>query len=411
MAERVVITGMGAITPIGNTVESYWEALKLGTIGIDYIKSFDTEQFECKIAGELKEYDSSKYFEKKEAKRLDKVSQYAIIASEEAFKAANISSETVDMERVGVIFGSGIGGIDTIEQETGKLIAKGPSRVSPFFIPMAIANMPAGNVAIKLGAKAVCTSVVTACATGTNAIGEAFKALQVGRADIIIAGGAEASITPLSIAGFSALSALSKGSNPLEASTPFDINRSGFVMAEGAGALVLETLTHAQKRNAKIYAEIVGYGATCDAYHITAPAPGGEGGARAMQIAIEDANISPEDISYINAHGTSTPYNDVLETMAIKKVFGENTAVPISSTKSMTGHLLGAAGAVEAIACIKSMEDGFIHGTMGYKDKDPECDLDYVVNQGRDLDVKYTLSNSLGFGGHNACIVLKRWEG
>lgn len=409
--KRVVITGMGAITPLGKDTVAYWEGLKEGRLGIDYIKSFDTTDFECKIAAEIKDYDETAYFERKEAKRLDRVSQYAMIAAREAMAQAGLKPENANFERVGVILGSGIGGIDTIENEANKLAQRGPQRVSPFFIPMAIANMPAGNVAIDQGAKGLCTSIVTACATGTNAIGEAFKALQVGREDVIIAGGSEASITRLSIAGFSALSALSKGQSPEKASTPFDMNRSGFVMGEGAGVLVLETLEHAERRGAPILAEIVGYGATCDAYHITAPAPEGEGGARAMAMALADAGIGPEAISYINAHGTSTPYNDALETLAIKKIFGEQSPVPISSTKSLTGHLLGAAGAVEAIACVKSLMEGFIHGTYGYETPDPLCDLDYVVNGGRAVQVDYALSNSLGFGGHNACIILKRWDG
>ncbi|MCT4661664.1 MAG: beta-ketoacyl-ACP synthase II [Tissierellales bacterium] len=408
--KRVVITGMGALTPVGNDTETYWESLKKGNLGIDFIKRFDTKDHDAKIAAELKDFNPKDFLDRKEIKRLDPVSQYALVSVMEAAKDADLDMEKINPERVGVLFGSGIGGIDTIESQAIRLHERGPSRVSPFFIPMGIVNMAAGNIAIKVGAKGVCTSIVTACATSTNAIGEAFKIIQTGRADIMVSGGAEASITPLSIAGFSSMSALSQADHPSEASTPFDLNRSGFVMGEGAGTLILEELEHAQKRGAKIYAELVGYGATCDAHHITAPAPGGEGGARAMKEALADANIGAESIDYINAHGTSTPYNDKLETAAIKTVFGEDTKVAISSTKSMTGHLLGAAGAIEAIACIKALQENFVPGTIGYKTPDPECDLDYVPNEGREMEVKYALSNSLGFGGHNATIILKKWE-
>ena len=410
MNKRVVITGLGALTPIGNDTETFWENIKTSQIGIDFIKRFDTVDHECKIAAELKDFDPKLNLDRKEIKRLDPVAQYAIVATEEAVKDAEIDMTKINPERVGVLYGSGIGGIDTIEKQAIRLHEKGPSRVSPFFIPMGIVNMAAGNIAIKVGAKGVCTSIVTACATSTNAIGEAFKIIQSGRADIMISGGSEASITPLSIAGFSSMSALSKADNPKEASIPFDINRNGFVMGEGAGTVILEDLDHAIKRGAKIYAEIVGYGATCDAHHITAPAPGGEGGARAMKEALRDANIQPQEISYINAHGTSTPYNDKFETAAIKTVFGENTKIPVSSTKSMTGHLLGAAGSVEAIACVKALQEGFVPATVGYQTPDPECDLDYVPNVGRQEKLQYALSNSLGFGGHNATIILKKWE-
>jgi 3-oxoacyl-[acyl-carrier-protein] synthase II len=310
-----------------------------------------------------------------------------------------------------VIVGSGIGGLGTIEEQAGKLINRGPKRVSPFFIPMSIINMASGNVAIALGAKGLCNTVVTACASGTNAVGEAFRNLQHGYADIIVAGGTEAAVTLLGVAGFEAMTALSTNSDPSRASIPFDVERDGFVMAEGSGMMVLETLEHAKARNAKIYGEIVGYGFTCDAHHITAPAPGGEGGARAMKLAIEEAGIEPSDVSYINAHGTSTPYNDKFETQAIKTAFGDAARnIPVSSTKSMTGHMLGAAGAIEAIICIKALEEGFIPATAGLSKADPECDLDYVPGKGRDKELSYALSNSLGFGGHNASIILKKWE-
>lgn len=410
MKHRVVVTGMEAITPIGNNVETFWENSKKGKCGIDFIKSMDTTNYKVKIGAEVKDFVPENYIDKKEAKRMDRYCQLAMAAAKMAVEDSGLNLESIDKERMGVLVGSGIGGLGTIEKEYEKLLQKGPGRVSPMLIPMIISNMASGNIAIQYGAKGICTSVVTACATGTNAIGESLRILQYGTADIMITGGSEASITQLGLAGFTSLTALSTSTDVTRASIPFDKEREGFVMGEGAGVLILETLEHAIKRGAKIYAEVVGYGATGDAYHMTAPHPEGEGGARAMALAIKDAGINPEDISYINAHGTSTPYNDKLETLAIKKVFGENAYnIPISSTKSMTGHLLGAAGAVEGIVCVKALQEGFIPPTIGYKVKDEECDLDYVPNVGRKADLKYALSNSLGFGGHNASIILKKW--
>lgn len=410
MKNRVVITGIGAITPLGNDVNSFWKETKEGKCGIDYITIFNAERLKVKIAAEVKNFNPENYMDRKEAKRTDRYCQFAIAAAKEAVKDSGLDLENMNKERLGVVIGSGIGGLSTIEREVKNLVEKGPNRVSPFFIPMSIGNMAAGNIAIRYGAKGMCTSVVTACATGTNAIGDSMRLIQNGMADVIIAGGTEASITEIGIAGFTNLTALSKSNDPNNASTPFDANRSGFVMGEGAGILILESLEHAQKRNAKIYAEVAGYGATCDAYHMTAPAPDGEGGARAMKLAIEDAGIEPSEVSYINAHGTSTPLNDKYETMAIKSVLGEAAyKVPVSSTKSMTGHLLGASGAIEAIVCIKALNEGFLPPTIGYKTSDPDCDLDYVPNSGREAKLNYAMSNSLGFGGHNATIVLKNW--
>ncbi len=412
MKNRVVITGMGAVTPIGNDVNSFWNNIKEGTCGIDVIKSFDITNFKCKLAAEVKDFDVTVALDKREARKMDKYCQYAMVAASEAVKNSGLDLEVEDRERIDVIVGSGIGGIGTIEREHTKLMEKGPSRVTPYLIPMIIGNMAAGNIAIKYGAKGMCSSVVTACATGTNAIGDSFHRIQDGRADIIIAGGAEASVSPLALAGFASLTALSKSEDPLRASIPFDKERDGFIMGDGAGIVVLESLEHAQKRNAKIYAEVKGYGATCDAYHITSPSPDGEGAARSMVMALIDGDIKAEEISYINAHGTSTPYNDKFETVAIKAAFGEYAyKVPVSSTKSMTGHLLGASGAIEAIVCAKALEEGFIPATIGYKVPDEDCDLDYVPNIGRREQLKYTMSNSLGFGGHNATIILKKWDG
>lgn len=412
MKNRVVITGMGAVTPIGNDINSFWHNIKEGTCGIDVIKSFDISNFKCKLGAEVKDFDVTVALDKREARKMDKYCQYAMVAAEEAVKNSGLDIETIDSERLAVVVGSGIGGLSTIELEHKKLIEKGPGRVSPFLIPMIIGNIAAGSIAIKYGAKGKCTSVVTACATGTNAIGDAFHMIQDGRADIIIAGGAEGSITPLALAGFASLTALTNSEDPLRASIPFDKERSGFVMGEGAGIVILESLEHAEKRNAKIYSEITGYGATCDAYHITSPSPDGEGAARAMVLALKDGDVKAEEVSYINAHGTSTPYNDKFETAAIKSAFGEYAyKIPVSSTKSMTGHLLGASGAIEAIVCIKALEEGFVPATIGYKVPDEECDLDYVPNCGRKEQLKYAISNSLGFGGHNATILFKKWDG
>lgn len=411
MLNRVVITGMGAVTPIGNDVKTFWENCKNGVSGIDYIKGFDTTDFKVKIAAEVKDFEAEQYIARKETKRMDKFCQYAIAASEQALKQSGLDLDTLDKYKFGVLIGSGIGGLGTIEKECGKLFQKGPSRISPLFIPMAISNMASGNVAIRYGAKGVCTSVVTACASGTNAIGEAFNILQKGTADVMIAGGSEASVTPLGVAGFTTLTALSTKNDLERSSIPFDKERDGFVIGEGAGVVIMETLDHALKRGANILCEIVGYGSTCDAYHMTSPDPDGEGAARSMELALADAGISKDQVSYINAHGTSTPYNDKFETIAIKKVFGEQAyKIPVSSTKSMTGHLLGAAGAIEAIICINSILDDFIPPTIGLKVKDEECDLDYVPNVGRKTEVNVAMSDSLGFGGHNATILLKKWK-
>ncbi len=412
MQKRVVITGMGTINPVGNNLNDYWNALLEGKCGIDIIKAFDPSDFKAKTAGEVKDFNPSELIGRKEAKRLDRFSQFAIVAAKEALAHSKLDMDKIDKNRAGAVIGSGIGGLATIEAEQTKLLNSGPDRVSPLFIPMAISNMAAGNVAITIGLKGICTSVVTACASATNAIGEAFKLIQSGNQDIVFAGGAEASITPLAIAGFASMTALSTSADPKRASIPFDKDRDGFVMGEGAGVLVLESLEHAQQRGADIYGEIVGYGCSSDAYHITSPEPSGEGGARAMSNALEDANVKPEEVIYINAHGTSTPYNDKIETAAIKRVFGEHSKdMVINSTKSMTGHLLGAAGAVEAIASIMSLKEGVVHPTVGLVTPDEECDLAYVKGEKRVVDVKYAISNSLGFGGHNASLLFKKWEG
>ncbi len=411
MERRVVITGLGAITPIGNNTEEFWKGIKAGKCGIDEITHFDTTNFKVKLAAEVKGYNPEEYFDRKAAKRLDTFSQFAIIAAKEAWEDSKLDKETENMERVGVIVGSGIGGLETMEKEMANIHEKGPDRVSPMFIPMNIANMAAGNVAIELGAKGESISMVTACASGTHCIGESFRMIKNGYQDIVIAGGTEAAITPIGIAGFTNIKALSQSTDKNRASIPFDKERSGFVMGEGAGILVLEELEHAKARNAKIYAEIVGYGATSDAYHITSPAPEGEGGARAMKIAMEEANVKPEEITYINAHGTSTHLNDSCETAAVKTALGEaSKKVMVSSTKGNTGHLLGAAGGIEAVVCAKAVEEGFVPATINYKVPDEECDLDIVPNEGRKVEVKYAMSNSLGFGGHNASILLKKYE-
>ena len=411
MERRVVITGLGAITPIGNDAKEFWKSIKEGKCGIDQITKFDTTDFKVKLAAKVKGYNPEDYFDRREAKRLDTFSQYAMIASREAWKDSRLDKETENMERVGVIIGSGIGGIETIETENQKCIERGPDRVSPMYIPMGILNMATGNVAIDIGAKGESMAMVTACASGTHCIGESFRMIKHGYQDVVLAGGTEAGITPLSIAGFTNIKALTKSEDKNRASIPFDKERSGFVMAEGAAVIVLEELEHAKKRGAKIYAEIVGYGATSDAYHITSPAPGGEGGARAMKIAMEEGKVNPEDITYINAHGTSTHLNDSCETQAIKTALGEaSKKVMVSSTKGHTGHLLGAAGGVEAIVCAKAIDEGFVPATINYKVPDEECDLDVVPNEGRNIEVKYAMSNSLGFGGHNSTILFKKYE-
>jgi 3-oxoacyl-[acyl-carrier-protein] synthase II len=409
--KRVVVTGLGAITPIGNNVDQFWSSLQNGVCGIDKITHFDAADFKCQIAGEVKDFDVTQFIDKKDARKMDRYAQFAVVAAEEALKNSGIDMEKEDSWRVGVITGSGVGGIETMEEQHKTMMERGSGRVSPFFIPMMISNMGAAQIAIRTGAQGINENVVSACAGGTNAVGDAFRHIQAGTNDVILAGGAEAAITPLSFAGFCSMKALStRNDDPKTASRPFDAERDGFVMGEGAGFVVLEELEHAKARGANIICEIVGYGATDDAYHITSPIPGGAGGAKAMEFALKDAGITPEDVTYINAHGTSTPYNDQFETEAIKSVFGDAAyKVAVSSTKSMTGHLLGAAGGIEAIACALSIRDGFIPATISYQNPDPVCDLDIVPNEGRKQEVTYAMSNSLGFGGHNATIVLKKY--
>lgn len=408
---RVVITGIGAVTPIGNNIDEFWSNSKDGKLGIDFITRLNTDDLDVKIAGEVKNFDPSNVLDKKEMRRFDRFTQFAVVAADEAVKMANINFKAINRDRFGVIIGSGIGGFETMESGFRTLFDRGAKRVSPMFIPMSIINLVAGNVAIRYGANGICSSAVTACSTGTNNIGDAFRQIKHGYSDIILAGGAEAPITKMSIAGFNSMKALNISNNIERASIPFDKHRAGFVMGEGAGVLVLESLDHANERGAKILGEIVGYGSTCDAYHITSPDPEGNGAAKSMKYAINEANLDVSDINYINAHGTSTLYNDKFETLAIKKVFEDYAKnIPISSTKSMTGHLLGAAGAIESIICIKALIDGYIPPTIGYKFLDEECDLDYVPNKGRKKELKYALSNSLGFGGHNSSLVFKRWE-
>lgn len=411
MERRVVITGLGAITPIGNNVDETWKGIENKECGIDNISLFDNSNFKTKLDAEVKEYAPLNYFDAKQAKRFDRSSQFAVIASREAVKNSGISQENTDYERVGVFVSSGIGGLKTIQEQCETNYEKGNNRVSPMFIPMTIANMPAGNIAIEFGFKGESISIVTACASSTHAIGEAYKTIKQGYEDVIIAGGTEASICSVGIAGFENMKALSTVQDKNRASIPFDKERSGFVMGEGAGILVLEELEHAKKRGAHIYAELIGFGSTTDAYHITSPCPDGEGGAKAMVRAIKDANIEPKDIDYINAHGTSTHLNDLTETMAIKTALGEaSSTVMVSSTKGNIGHLLGAAGGVEAVICVKAMENELVPPTINYKEKDEECDLDIVPNEPRKAKLNITMSNSLGFGGHNASIIFKSYE-
>ncbi len=411
MSRRVVVTGMGAITPIGNDVETFWEGLKEKKLGIGPISYFDTTDYKVKLAAEVKGFDPKQYMDPKAARRMETFSQFAVAATKEALENAGLDMEKEDPYRVGVAVGSGIGSLQAMERDHKKLLEKGPSRVNPLLVPMMISNMAAGNVAIQFGLKGKCINVVTACATGTHSIGEAFRSIQYGEADVMVAGGTESSITPLGVAGFTALTALSTSEDPAHASRPFDENRDGFVMGEGAGVVVLESLEHAQARGAKILAEVVGYGATCDAYHITSPAEDGSGAARAMTEAMKDAGIQPEDIDYVNAHGTSTHHNDLFETKAIKLALGDHAyKTRINSTKSMIGHLLGAAGGVEFIVCVKSIQDGFIHATAGLEVPGEGCDLDYTMGEGVSTDVRYAISNSLGFGGHNGSLIVKRFE-
>lgn len=414
MERRCVITGLGAVTPLGNTVEEYWNGLKNGVCGIDYIKKFDTTDYKVKIAAEIKDFDPEQYMTKKDVKRNDLFAIYALAAGMQAFEDSKLDMEKEDADRIGVIVGSGVGGLMTMEEQVKRLTDKGPSRVSPLFITMTIGNMAAGNIAIRVGAKGVCEDIVTACATGTNAIGTAFRNIKHGYLDACIAGGAEGAICGIGVAGFTNLTALSTEEDPKKACRPFDKERNGFVMGDGSGILVLEELEHALARGAKIYGEVAGYGATADAYHVTLPEPTGEGAAKAMKFAMQEAGITPEQVGYINAHGTSTHANDVGETKAIKLAMGEECAknIPISSTKSMTGHLLGAAGAIEAIACVKALEEGFLPPTINYHTPDEECDLDYIPNVGREAkEAEYALSNSLGFGGHNGVLCFKKWTG
>ncbi|MDS0527012.1 beta-ketoacyl-ACP synthase II [Clostridium sp. SHJSY1] len=411
MNRRVVITGMGAVTPLGNNVETYWNNIKEGKLGIDYIKNVDSSNLDVKIAGEVKDFSPEEVIGKKEARRLDRFTQFALVAADEAVKNSGLDLETIDKKRFGVYVGSGIGGLITIDNDIRKHESSTNKRVSPFFITMSIVNLVAGNIAIKFGAKGPCTSMVTACATGNNNIGEAFRLIKNGYADVMLAGGSEASITPIGIGGFYSMKALSPTSDPKRASIPFDKDRNGFVMGEGGAILVLETEESAKKRGATILAEVVGYGSTCDAYHITSPDPEGEGAADSMLDAITEAGIAKDEVSYVNAHGTSTPLNDKYETIAIKRALGNHAyKIPVSSTKSMTGHLLGGAGAIEAVACIKALQDGFVPPTIGLENVDEGLDLDYVPNVGRKQDLKYVLSNSLGFGGHNATLLFKKWE-
>lgn len=412
MTNRVVITGMGAVTPLGNTVDEFWKGLKAGKNGIAPITKFDATETGITVAGELKDFDATNYMQRKISKRMDEFSRYGVAAAVQAVEESGIDREKTDMNRFGVIVGSGIGGLNAMQEQIIKMNTKGPQRVAPFFVPMAIGNMAAGNISIAIGTKGINTSIVTACASGNNSIGEAYRNIKHGYSDVILAGGAEGTINEIGIAGFAALTALSKSTDPDRASIPFDKERTGFVMGEGAAVLMLESLDHALERGATIYAEVVGYGSTGDGYHMTAPTPDGSGAGRAMQDAMAEAGITPADVGYINAHGTSTGANDSAETMAIKYAFGDEAKnVAISSTKSMTGHLLGAAGAIEAVACVKALQDGFLPPTIGLQVPDEACDLDYIPNVGREADVKYTLNNSLGFGGHNAVTCFKKWEG
>lgn len=411
--KRVVVTGMGAITPIGNDLDTFWSNVKAGICGIDKVTLFDASDLKTQIAGEVKNFDPLDYFEKKDARKMDRFTQFAMIAADEAIKNSGIDTEKEDPWRVGVITGSGIGGITTFEDQHTVLMERGPGRISPFFIPMMIGNMAPAQIAIKHKMQGVNENVVTACASGTNAIGTAFRHIQYGDTDVIVAGGCEATVSRIAFAGFCNMKAMTvRNDDPKHASRPFDLNRDGFALSEGAGFLVLEELEHALKRGANIICEMVGYGATDDAYHITSPIPGGKGGAMAMIKAMEDAKIAPSEITYINAHGTSTKYNDQFETEAIKEALGEAAKnVMVSSTKSMTGHMLGAAGGVEAIVCAKAIQDSFVPATINYETPDPDCDLDIVPNEGRNTEVKYAMSNSLGFGGHNATVLFKKYEG
>lgn len=411
MSKRVVVTGMGAITPIGLSVKEFWQSAKEGKIGFAPITHFDASEYKCHIAAEVKDFNAKDHMDFKAAKRMELFSQYAVAAAKEAIEDAGLDMEKEDPYRVGVSVGSGTGSIQSMESNHSKILDKGPNRVNPLMVPMMISNMAAGNVSIQFGLKGKSLNVVTACATGTNSIGEAFRTIQYGDADVMVAGGSEASVTPVGIAGFAALTALSTVDDPEKCSLPFDKNRSGFVMGEGAAIVVLEELEHAKNRGAKIYAEVLGYGCTSDAYHITSPEESGEGAAKAMLFAVKDGGIKPEDVDYINAHGTGTHHNDLFETRAIKLAFGDHAKdLKINSTKSMVGHLLGAAGAIEFVTCVKELEEGYLHRTVGYTTPDEEIDLDYCKEPATG-NYKYALSNSLGFGGHNATLLIAKYEG
>ena len=404
------MTGMGAVTPIGNSVEAFWKAVREEKIGFGEITHFDASEYKCHLAAEVKDFDGKNYMDAKTAKRMELFCQYAVAAAKEAIEDAGLDMEKEDPYMVGTAIGNGVGSLQALEREHKKLLEKGPGRVNPLLVPMMISNMAAGNVSIQFGLKGKSLNVVTACASGTNTIGEAFRSIQYGEADVMVAGGTEGSVTPIGIAGFTSLTALSSESDPARCSIPFDKDRSGFVMGEGAGIVILEELEHAKNRGAKIYAELVGYGCSSDAFHITSPAEDGAGAARAMTNAMQDAGVSPETITYINAHGTATHLNDLFETRAIKLAFGDHAKnLKINSTKSMVGHLLGAAGAVEFVTCVKEIEENYIHATVGYRTPDEELDLDYC-KEAVEMEVPYALSNSLGFGGHNASLLLKKYE-
>lgn len=412
MSKRVVITGLGAITPVGANLADTWEALLKGRSGIGRVTRFDTTDFSSQIAGEVKDFDPEAYIERKDARRMDRFTQFAVAASLMAFQDCGLDTDSLDAERAGVVIGAGIGGMDTLHDQFHTFFAKGPSRVSPFFTPMMIPDMAAGQVSIRLGLKGPNFATVSACASGSHAIGESFRIIQRGAADVMVCGGAEAAVSPLALAGFCAARSLStRNDDPEHASRPFEANRDGFVMGEGAGILILEELEHAQKRGARIYAEVVGYGATADAHHVTAPEPNGDGATRAIKAALGDAGITGSQVDYINAHGTGTKLNDAIETKAIKQALGQVDNLAVSSTKSMIGHLLGAAGGVEGVFTTLSVYEGIIPPTINYEEADPECDLDYVPNQARKKEIRYALSNSFGFGGHNAVVAFKRYEG
>lgn len=407
---RVVVTGLGAVTPIGLNTDDFWDAIKKNTVGIDTITSFDSSEYKAHLAAEVKGFNAADCMDFKASRRMEKFSQYAVAAAFEALKDSGLNIENEDAYMAGVSVGSGIGSLSAMENSHKKLLEKGPSRINPLLVPMMITNMAAGNVSIQLGLKGKSINVVTACATGTNSIGEAYRSIQHGEADIMFAGGTESAVTPIGIGGFAALTALSESTDPLKASLPFDKNRNGFVMGEGAGVVVLEELEHALKRNAHIYAEVAGYGCTSDAYHITSPMEDGSAAAHAMELAMKEAGLAPEDIDYINAHGTGTHHNDLFETRAIKAAFGDHAYdIKVNSTKSMIGHLLGAAGAVEFIACVLQMNNGYVHQTVGLEHPDEELDLDYVQGHGVDMDFEYALTNSLAFGGHNASLLIKKY--